>query len=132
MKLAVLLLLAILSVNHGNNSLSNMNEEEHQMKPQVFCVLMHTPGVNWKEGVPFREQPGVEEHVKYMSKQLEDGFLLMGGPYLDNSGGMMICKTDDIAKAKEMAEADPTVKSGLLKVEVKQWMVPMSSLKLTP
>ena len=44
----------------------------------------------------------------------------------------MVCRTSDIAKANEIAEADPRVISGLLKVEVKQWMIPMTSVELFP
>jgi uncharacterized protein YciI len=125
-------LLLSFSIIMGNNNLRTINKNSSNSKKSVFCALKHSPGVNWKEGVPFQEQPGVEEHIKYMSEHLANGILLMGGPFLDNSGGMMVCRTSDIAKAKEIAEADPEIKSGLLKVEVKRWMVPMSSVDLSP
>jgi len=92
-------------------------------------VLFHTPGPNWKEGVDFQQQPSVIEHVQYMGRQLQDGLLVMGGPFLDNSGGMMICRTADVKAATAIAKADPGVKSGLLSVDVKRWLVPMSSVQ---
>ena len=94
----------------------------------IYCVLSHSPGPKWKEKSSFKEQPGVLEHVKYFSDLAEKGTLLMGGPFLDNSGGMMILKTQDIEEAKRLGEADPAVKSQLLKVTVRQWLVPMSTL----
>ena len=115
---------------HDIRSQSQGSRNSDEASNPVYCVLFHSPGPKWEQGVPFNEQQGVMEHVKYMSRQLEDGMLLIGGPFLDNSGGMMICTTSDLEKAKAMAEADPTVKSGLLTVQVKKWMVPMSSLKL--
>ena len=99
--------------------------------PQIFCAIIHTPGPNWQSGTPYREQPGVGEHVAYMRQQLENGMLLIGGPFLDDSGGMMVCSHADMAKATELAEADPAVKSGLLKAEVKPWMLPMVSPKVS-
>ena len=129
--LSIFLVLSI-SILLGKNKLQSINEKNSSSEIPTFCVLNHSPGVNWKEGVPFQEQPGVEEHVKYMRQQLANGFLLMGGPFLDNTGGMMICRTSEIKKAKEIAEADPCVISGLLKVKVKQWMIPMTSVELFP
>lgn len=128
MKLILTLLLISILKIIGIGNLNEINNKSGGSERPIFCVLKHSPGVNWKEGVSFQEQPGVEEHVKYMNQQLANGFLLMGGPFLDNSGGMMVCRTSDIEKAKEMAEADPCVISGLLCVEVKQWMIPMTSV----
>jgi uncharacterized protein YciI len=97
-----------------------------------YCVLFHSPGPNWKEGLTFQEQPGVMEHVKYMRQQWQEGLMVMGGPFLDDSGGMMIFSDADIEKARLIASADPAVKSGLLTVTVKLWMVPMSSVQKIP
>ena len=133
MKIIIIIFLVIsITTVIGKNNLNQINEENGGIENPIFCVLKHSPGINWAKGVPFQEQPGVEKHIKYMSQQLANGFLLMGGPFLDNSGGMMICRTSEIAKAKEIAEADPCVISGLLKVEVKQWMIPMTSVELFP
>lgn len=132
MKIIPIILLFLLLITNGNFRMNNIYKNEQSTEKPIFCVLKHSPGKNWKEGIPFQEQPGVEEHVKYMSMQLKNGFLLMGGPFLDNSGGMMVCKTANLNKAKEIAEADPAVVAGLLKVEVKQWMIPMSSIELFP
>ena len=132
MKIIPIILLFLLLITNGNFRMNNIDENKQSTERQIFCVLKHSPGKNWKVGIPFQEQPGVEEHVKYMSMQLKNGFLLMGGPFLDNSGGMMVCKTANLNKAKEIAEADPAVVAGLLKVEVKQWMIPMSSIELFP
>ena len=97
--------------------------------PEMYFVFMHTPGENWVDSLPFREQPNVMEHVGYMSTFLESNKLVMGGPFLDNSGGMMVYKCDTFEEAEQIANNDPTVKSGLLKVEVKQWYVPMKTVE---
>lgn len=97
--------------------------------PANYCVLLHSPGPAWKEGIPFREQPGVADHVRYMRRQLENGLIVMGGPFLDDSGGMMICREPDLERARSLAEADPAVRSGLLTVIVRPWMAAMSSVR---
>ncbi|MEZ4838696.1 YciI family protein [Flavobacterium sp.] len=97
--------------------------------PTTFFVLFHTPGKNWVASLPFKEQPNVMEHVKYMSTFLESKKLIMGGPFLDNSGGMMIYSCEKIEEALKIANDDPCVKNGLLNVEVKQWFVPMKTIE---
>ena len=94
--------------------------------PPTYCVLTHTPGPLWDHAKHFRDQPGIAAHVGYMSGQAEAGRLVMGGPFLDDSGGMAIFDTPTLDDARAIAEADPTVKSGLLNVTVKPWLVALS------
>ncbi|MEZ5059808.1 MAG: YciI family protein [Saprospiraceae bacterium] len=68
------------------------------------------------------------DHVQYMATFGTEK-LVMGGPFLDNSGGMMIYNCETIEEAQKIANDDPTVKSGLLNVEVKQWMVAMQTIE---
>lgn len=58
----------------------------------------------------------------------ESGKLVIGGPFLDDSGGMMVLRADSMEEAEQIANADPAVQSGLLKVHVKEWFVPMATV----
>jgi uncharacterized protein YciI len=104
-------------------------QEKTMGSPPVYHVLFHSPGPNWSPELSFQEQPGIREHVQYMSGLLQKGDLLMGGPFLDNSGGMMVSRIPTMEQALKVAEDDPAVKSGLLKVAVKPWLVPMTGRK---
>ena len=95
--------------------------------PLILYVFFHSPGPRWQPGVGFRDQPGVERHVSYMADQLEAGRLAIGGPFLDDSGGMMALRAESPEAALAIAEADPTVQDGLLLVQVKPWMVAMNA-----
>jgi uncharacterized protein YciI len=88
----------------------------------TYFVLTHAPGPSWDHAKGFREQPGVEAHLGYMSGYADKGRIVTGGPFLDNSGGMMIFDVATLDDARAIAEADPTVKSGLLTVAVKPWL----------
>jgi uncharacterized protein YciI len=90
--------------------------------PPTYFVLFHTPGPHWDEGKPFDEQPGIMDHVKYMGGFFAKGELVMGGPFLDNSGGMMVFAIATIEQARAIASDDPAVKAGLLTVNVKPWL----------
>ena len=120
---------ALLAQQIENDEESSDVTERSSANP-VFYVLIHSPGPQWQEGVPFREQPGVGEHVGYMRGLLDQGLILMGGPFLDDSGGMMVARTTDPDEARRIAHDDPSVKNGLLLVTVRPWMVPMSALDL--
>lgn len=94
---------------------------------KVRYVILHFPGPVWKQGVDFREQPGVMEHVQHNAGWFEAGKMDMGGPFLTpDSGGMMIPTAEMTREEVEaFAAADPAVISGLLTYEVRPWYVAM-------
>jgi uncharacterized protein YciI len=94
--------------------------------PPTYFVLSHTPGRIWDHGKAFRNQPGIDQHVAYWSGYADKGQIVLGGPFLDNSGGMMILDVPTPEAAHAMAEADPTVKSSLLAVTVRPWLAALA------
>lgn len=118
------LLMLILTVVNVNSQTTDIKKQS----PLILYVLIHTPCENWVDSLSFREQHGVKDHIDYMSAFLDNKKLLLGGPFLDNSGGMMICKVESSDEAEKIANDDPAVKNGLLKVEVKKWYAAMSGL----
>ncbi len=90
-------------------------------------VVIHSPGEAWQQGVDFREQPGVMEHVQHYAKLHADGKLLMGGPFVESDSGGMMVATEDVTKDELVAFAnqDPAIQSGLLIFQVKTWYTPM-------
>ena len=101
-------------------------------EPPVYYMLQHTPGPAWQAGVPFREQPGVGQHVQYMGSFLATQQLVLGGPFLDDSGGAMVLRAANRETADRIAHDDPAVQAGLLQVVVRPWYVPMASIDLPP
>lgn len=89
-----------------------------------LSVLRHRPGRAWKEGVPFREQPGVEHHVEYMRSLDQRGVMVLGGPFLDGTGGMVVLEAS-IDEARQLANEDPSLELGLLEVDVRPWVTAM-------
>jgi hypothetical protein len=64
--------------------------QQQDDKPTIYYVLFHSPGAKWVNNLSFQQQPGVMDHVNYMASFLETKRLVEGGPFLDNSGGMMV------------------------------------------
>lgn len=95
-------------------------------EPRTHYVVFHIPGPAWQPGVDFREQPGVGEHVRHYAGYLEQGKLRMGGPFLDESGGLMVATPDVTGtELEDFAASDPAVRGGLLKFEIRPWYVAM-------
>jgi uncharacterized protein YciI len=93
-----------------------------------WFVLMHTPGPEWDQNLSYFDQTGIDQHTTFMSELLKAGDMVMGGPFMDGSGGMAILKVESIEEALAIANRDPAVRSKLLKVEVRQWSTPLSSM----
>jgi uncharacterized protein YciI len=93
-----------------------------QPAPQpTYYVVTQAPGPAWKPGVDFSGQP-LGDHFRYWSR-LQSGPLVMGGPLLDGSGGMIILNAPSADAALQIATDDPAVKTGLLIAAVKPWQV---------
>lgn len=103
----------------------SVNTGQEKLKPAVYHVIIHSPGPQWVKSLSFREQPGIEAHINYMSSLSEGKKLWEGGPFLDNSGGMAVC-IGTKEEVEIMASDDPAVKAGLLRFTIKPWLVAMS------
>jgi uncharacterized protein YciI len=92
-------------------------------------VIVHTPGPLWKPGLPSFQQEGVQQHVEHFRRWLDAGKLALGGPFLDAAAGGMMIPAEGLGaeEIKAFAEADPTVVSGLLRAEVREWLVGMKA-----
>jgi uncharacterized protein YciI len=98
-----------------------------------YFVAFQTPGPKWVPGVRYNEQPEFMTHVGYMTELQERGLTVLSGPFMERAGGldgvladggMTIFRATDLDEAIRIGTDDPTVKSGMLNVEVKMLWVP--------
>ena len=99
-----------------------------QVQPPILYVVQHTPGPMWDHNRSFRDQDGVMKHVAYFGQLDDSGKIFLGGPFTDNTGGMVILKAVTAEEATKIAQEDPTVQSGLLTAKVSPWMTVMGTL----
>lgn len=97
--------------------------------PEIRFVVFHKPGARWEHGRAMLEQEGLQAHVDHYRSLKAAGRLSVGGPFADAaSGGMMITQPglsfDDV---DGFAAADPCVKSGLLRYEIRPWIQAMQA-----
>jgi uncharacterized protein YciI/uncharacterized protein YndB with AHSA1/START domain len=100
---------------------------------ETWVALMHTPGPSAPQDVPVFADPRFAEHVAFLQRMSERGYLVAAGPLSDADGdGMTILRVpgeDGFAAAVELATIDDgAVASGLLAVSVRPWDVMFHSL----
>lgn len=88
-------------------------------------VVLHIPGPSWNPDCPPTEQPGVMDHFAYLQGVAQQGKIEMSGPFLREGAGGMILLADGIGadEAERIGTEDPGVKSGLIRYEVRPWMI---------
>ena len=96
------------------------------MKTYYLVLLMEGPKRNQDSTEAAKIQ---QAHLAHLGKMTEQGKLVMAGPLLDDVDLRGICIYDvkSLEEAKALAEADPAVKAGRLKVQVHPWMTKKGS-----
>lgn len=62
-------------------------------------------------------------HASYLKSLDEKGQLVLGGPFSDFKGGIVIVKAESYEEAKKVAELEPCVKEGFESYEIRKWEV---------
>ena len=71
-----------------------------------------------------------EGHMAHLNASAKMGKLVIAGPMGDNGDirGILVYKTATVEEARAIAEADPAVKAGRLRVELHTWFVTKGAL----
>jgi uncharacterized protein YciI len=84
-------------------------------------IVMIRKGVEWGEGPP-ESQAGWDEHAAWIDALVDRGTIVMGGPYSDNSGAMLILEGLSTDEAELLLATDPFVQNGVfVVVDVREW-----------
>ena len=91
------------------------------MKTYYLVFLLKGPNRSQDSTVSAKIQ---EAHLAHLTKMYNEGKMAIAGPLLDDQDLRGICVYDvkTLEEAKALAESDPAVKAGRLKVEVHPWM----------
>ena len=66
-------------------------------------------------------------HREYLAKLLAGGKLHESGPFVDDSGALIVYDAADVAEVQEILSADPYTPAGIIAgVTIKEWNVVMS------
>ena len=87
-------------------------------------IVIASAGQNRNLSKGTREQPFWNEHAEFIDKLVDEGFIFMGGPLVDEGGALLIVNAEDENEVREKLESDPWYTHGILKMEsVKRWQI---------
>lgn len=90
---------------------------------QTFIVLS-TAGPNRNHAIATREQPFWGEHERFIDTLVEDGFIVLGGPLVDEGGAMLVVRAASEAEVRRTLEPDPWYRHGILRLEaIRRWEI---------
>lgn len=110
--------LAVLAASH---SAPAGPPEEYEMTTYYVAFLYRGPA--WSpEETPERARLQ-EAHMAHIREMGASGKLLLAGPFTDDGElrGVFVFRTPTLEEAKAVAEADPSVKAGRLRLEWHPW-----------
>ena len=68
-----------------------------------------------------REQPHWDDHARFIDG-ITEGFILMGGPFEDEGGAMLIVRAESEADVRVRLKPDPWYTQGILQLRgIHQW-----------
>jgi uncharacterized protein YciI len=74
-----------------------------------------------------RRQEVRPTHREYLKGLLEEGKLYKSGPFMDDSGALIIYDADDISEAQALLTNDPFALNGIIEgATINEWNVVMS------
>ena len=91
-------------------------------------IAISSAGPNSDSAKGTRQQPFWDLHAEFIDRLVDEGFILMGGPLVDQAGmphgALLIVKAKDENEVREKLEKDPWFIRGILKLEsVKRWEI---------
>jgi uncharacterized protein YciI len=88
-------------------------------------------GPTWASG-SVKEQPEWDAHAEFVDGLIERGTFVMGGPFSDNSGTMILLEGIDVDEAARILEEDPFMQNGVFELEeIREWTVFVDELTPT-
>ena len=92
------------------------------MKKTFLAISSAGPNRDFSKGT--REQAFWDEHATFIDRLVDDGFILMGGPLVDDGGSLLIFNAESESDVREKLKDDPWTRHGILKLEsVKLWEI---------
>jgi uncharacterized protein YciI len=92
------------------------------MKNMFIAISSAGPNRDPSKGT--REQPFWDEHAAFIDQLVDEGFILMGGPLVDEGGALLIVNANDENEVREKLKNDPWFEKDILKLEaVKRWQI---------
>ena len=89
----------------------------------TFAILW-APGPAWVLGKTVREQTYWTEHAAFMDRLFENGTVIMGGPFTDGTGSLVLVEAKEENEVRTLFADDPFVVHCIFVLSsLKQWQL---------
>ncbi len=97
----------------------------------VRVLVRFRAGPTWTGGAP-EAQPGWDEHAAFVDELVARGTMVMGGPFADSSGSVIVLENVGEDEARELVAGDPFLENGVFALDdVRAWNVYVDELTPT-
>ncbi len=94
----------------------------------VRVLVRFRAGPTWSSGRP-EDQPGWDEHAAFVDELVARGMMVMGGPFADSSGSLIVLENVGEREARDLVARDPFLANGVFELEeVRAWNVYVDEL----
>ncbi len=91
-------------------------------------IVRFRAGPTWVSGPP-EEQPDWGAHERFVDDLVDRRTVVMGGPFSDFSGSMILVEGLGAAEARRLVDDDPFVRNGVFEVDdVRAWTIYVDAL----
>lgn len=92
------------------------------MKNTFMIRWAHGPA--WVSGKTVRQQPYWDQHAVFMDALFERGMVVLGGPFADETGSLLIVEAESEREVTDIIAVDPFVVHDIFVLhDLKQWML---------
>lgn len=99
-----------------------LHQKGNSMK-NTFIILWK-PGSAWVEGKTVREQPYWMQHAAFMDHLFESGMVVLGGPFADATGSLVIVEAENEHEVANLFAHDPFMVHDIFALSsLKQWQL---------
>ena len=93
-------------------------------------VILWGPGPAWVAGKTVREQPYWDQHATFMDPLFENGMVVLGGPFADTTGSLVIVEAENEQEVADLFANDPFVLHDIFVLRLlKQWLLFLDARK---
>ncbi len=87
-------------------------------------IVVRDASSNWESDTPTRQQPLWDEHAAFMDALFDQGAVMLGGPFADGSGALLIMLAEDAETVEALLRNDPwEVQDIQVTSSVKEWTI---------
>ena len=92
-----------------------------------FIYLIHPLRHEFFENPTWQEEAAMEEHYEYLKIAAEEGTVLLAGPCLDETFGVVVLSAESEAAARAFMLNDPSIKSNVMMAELHPMKISLRS-----